>query len=384
MKSESDTTMKLSTGLSLMAITFVYGCKKHYAPPVTTANYNYLVVEGAINSGTDSTFIKLSRTVNISDKTASEPDSEAMVTVENDQQASYQLQETAKGTYALPPMTLDIARKYRVRIKTADGKEYLSDFVGVYNSPPIDTVGYNVRADGVHIYVNTHDDNNKIHYYRWDYDETWTFNSHYESYLKYVNGQFLYRTADEEIYHCWGNDHSTSINLETTDKLSQSVINNKELAFLPSNSEKLSFRYSILVREYGLPLGAYQYFTNLQKNTEQIGTIFDAEPSSLKGNITCVTNPAIPVIGFITAGTVASKRIFIDNRDLPPALPFTYYDQIDCKDDTVSVNSEADIQRFYGGAHPLFIPTTDPNHAAASECVDCTLRGTNKQPAFWK
>lgn len=370
--------------ISISTTMSVLSCKKAYKPSVVATNVNYLVVEGAINSGTDSTFIKLSRTVNISDKTTSKPDSEAMVTVENDQQASYQLQETVKGTYALAPMTLDITRKYRVRIKTVDGKEYLSDFVGVYNSPPIDTVGYNIRADGVHIYVNTHDNNNKIQYYRWDYDETWTFNSQYESYLRYVNGQFIYRTADQQIYHCWGNDHSTALNLATTDKLSQSVIDNKELAFLPSNSEKLGFRYSIIVREYGLPLDAYEYFTSLQKNTEQIGTIFDAEPSSLKGNISCVTNPAIPVIGFITAGTVSSKRIFIDNRDLPPALPFTYYDQMGCKDDTVSVHSEADIERFYGGVNPQFIPTTDPNHAAASECVDCTLRGTNKQPAFWK
>jgi len=370
--------------MSVSVIMATSGCKKAYKPSVVASNLNYLVVEGDINSGTDSTFIKVSRTVNISDKIASKPDSEAMVTVENDQQTSYQLQETVKGTYALPPTTLDTARKYRVRIKTADGREYLSDFVGVYNSPPIDTVGYNVRGDGVHIYVSTHDNSNKIRYYGWDYDETWTFNSHYESYYKYVEGEFLYRTADEEIYHCWGNDHSTTLNLETTNKLSQSVINNKELAFLPSNSEKLSFRYSIIVREYGLPFAAYRYFTNLKKNTEQIGTIFDAEPSSLKGNITCVTNPAIPVIGFITAGTVVSKRIFIDNRDLPPTLPFTYYDQIDCKDDTVSAHSVADKELFYGGLHPQFIPTTDPNHGAASECVDCTLRGTNKQPSFWK
>ncbi|MFI5160879.1 MAG: DUF4249 domain-containing protein [Sphingobacteriales bacterium] len=370
--------------MSVSVIMVAESCKKTYKPSVVASNANYLVVEGAINSGADSTFIKLSRTVNLSDKITSKPDSEALVTVENDQQTSFQLQETLKGTYALPPMTLDTAHKYRVRIKTADGKEYLSDFVRVYNSPPIDTLRYQVKGDGLHIYVSTHDNTNKIHYYKWDYDETWAFNSHFESFLRYVNGQFIYRTADQQIYHCWGNDHSTVSNLETTNKLSQSVINDKELVILPLNSEKLSIRYSILVKEYGLPLAAYEYFTNLKKNTEQIGTIFDAEPSELKGNITCVTNPAIPVIGFITAGTVTSKRIFIDNRDLPPVLPYTYYDMIDCKDDVVKVSSEADIERFYGGVHPEFIPLGDAAQAGASECVDCTLRGTNKQPAFWR
>ena len=41
-------------------------CRKPYSPPITTANVNYLVVEGVINSGADSTIIKLSRTTPLS------------------------------------------------------------------------------------------------------------------------------------------------------------------------------------------------------------------------------------------------------------------------------------------------------------------------------
>ena len=42
------------------------GCRKPYLPPVIATNSNYLVVEGVIDPGRDSTTIRLSRTVALS------------------------------------------------------------------------------------------------------------------------------------------------------------------------------------------------------------------------------------------------------------------------------------------------------------------------------
>ncbi len=42
------------------------GCKKTFVPPDALNNTNkYLVIDGVINAGSDSTFIKLSRTKNL-------------------------------------------------------------------------------------------------------------------------------------------------------------------------------------------------------------------------------------------------------------------------------------------------------------------------------
>src|SRR5579872_4921258 len=83
------------------------GCKKNYAPPAITANYNYLVVEGVIAAGQDSTIINLSRTVNISGTTTHNPEQNAIVTVESDQNVSYAIPETDSGKYAAAPLNLD-------------------------------------------------------------------------------------------------------------------------------------------------------------------------------------------------------------------------------------------------------------------------------------
>lgn len=86
---------------STIAIT---GCKKPYAPKIVASNANFLVVEGVINTGQDSTFIKLSRTVNVSAKITAKPELNATVVIENDMNATYPLQEKGNGVYAAPPL----------------------------------------------------------------------------------------------------------------------------------------------------------------------------------------------------------------------------------------------------------------------------------------
>src|SRR5665213_721820 len=160
------------------------GCKKPYNPPVVAASNSYLVVEGVINSGSDSTIIRLSKTVNLSNNTTFSPVLSAIVTVEGDQNTSYPLASGGKGNYVSRGLNLDNAHKYRLRIKTSDNKEYLSDFVSVVNPPPIDSIGYTIQNNGLTVYANTHDPQNNTRYYRWDYQETWQIHSNYYSYFK--------------------------------------------------------------------------------------------------------------------------------------------------------------------------------------------------------
>src|ERR1700753_1645060 len=127
--------------ISFLAIT-IASCKKPYNATIVASNTNYLVVEGVINSGQDSTIINVSRTVNISDSTKAKPELGAQVLVENDQNVMYSIPEIGKGKYASPPLNLDNTHKYHLYIKTSDGKEYASDAEEAKSTPPIDSVGF--------------------------------------------------------------------------------------------------------------------------------------------------------------------------------------------------------------------------------------------------
>src|SRR5271165_2307623 len=72
-------------------------CRKPYNPAAISSPGSYMVVEGVINSGSDSTIIKLSKTVNLNSKTTVNPVLGASVTVESDQNTNFPLLD-ADGT----------------------------------------------------------------------------------------------------------------------------------------------------------------------------------------------------------------------------------------------------------------------------------------------
>lgn len=384
-------------------------CRKPYNPPAIASPNSYLVVEGVINSGTDSTVIKLSKTVKLSSGTTANPVLQAMVFVQSDQNVIFPLTETTNGNYVSAGLNLDNTRKYRLSIKTADNSQYLSDYVTVLDSPPIDSVSYDTKGyltvPGLNIYVNTHDASNKAIYYRWEYQETWVFHSNFPSYFKSNGDTVLVRDlVNDNITNCWGNDTSSTIVLGSSAKLSKNVISNQPIISIPSTSEKVEDEYSIRVKQYALTADAYTFYVNLKKNTEQLGSIFDALPSEINGNIHSATNPTEPVIGYVSIGSTSSQRIFIFKKQLPdwvtipfhtdcelayPGVPCCYYVYPPGPPNQV----DAYINYKKGGYLYPLIPINAiglPGHppigytAASRECVDCTLRGTNKKPAFWQ
>ena len=89
------------------------------------------------------------------------------------------------------------------------------------------------------------------------------------------------------------------------------------LLFIEPASEKLSVLYSINVKQYALSHEAYLFFEKVKKNTEQVGSVFDPQPSELQGNIHCITIPDEMVVGYVDILEEKTQRIFISNAMLP-------------------------------------------------------------------
>ena len=359
------------------AILLLNGCKDPFTPTIKEVSNNILVVEGLINSGADSTIIKLSRTKLVSDKKTLNPEIGATVTVESESNEVIPLVEKFKGSYVFLGLNLNKAKKYRLRIKTAKNETYLSDFVEVKVSPAIDQVSWKAANDRVNISVNTHDDTNNSKYYRWEYAETWIFYSAFESLYKWDGSAVVKRILPEEgIFKCWGDTTSSTVILGSTAKLANDVVFESPITYVPFG-EKLRERYSINVKQYVLTKEAYEFWEQLRKNTESLGSIFDAQPSELTGNIHNIANQSEPVLGFISVGTTTQKRIYIDRPEISSG--FLIPQPAECL--TPSEVKAIDFKQTYQAG--FNIPVSDST-AGSRYCVDCTIRGKSKKPAFWQ
>lgn len=387
--------MKALRTLSILTFILAFvACKEPYSPAVKSLPNHLLVVEGMINTGTDSTFIKLSRTTILEQKTELLVETGAIINIESDANDNYSLKELGQGSYTVGPSNLSQTKKYRLRIKTKDGKIYLSDFVDAKVSPPIDSITWEAKQDGLQLYSNTHDEQNKSRYYRWEYTDNWEFNASVLS-TSVTNGKEVVDRdlMTDNIFTCWATSKSSTIMIGTSARLAKDQLNKGLLNFIPADAEKISIKYSILVKQQVLTKEGFDFWERLQKNTENLGSIFDAQPSQIAGNIHNVSDPDEPVIGFISAGTVQQKRIFIAKDKLPKnwssMYPYLCYEP----DTLYIVNPRTGARdedkyfqtRLFVPILPVFIDGELKGHTRSTkECADCTIRGSNKKPIFWQ
>ena len=363
-------------------------CKEAYTPPAVKNNPGFLVVDGFLTSVPDSTYITLTRTRNMADTSTAPPETNAVVTVEGEFSGTMPLPEIRAGIYGnlLP---LDIFQKYRLTIRTSGGAAYSSDFIPFKITPPIDSLSWKEDSNQVSIMVSTHDPGNNSRYYRWAYEETWLYHTFFTSNFNYENDNVVTRSRDSLIYFCYTTKYSPDIQLGTSANLSQDQISNIDVHNVSKASEKIYEKYSILVKQYALTREQFDYWTNLKKNSENLGTLFDAQPSQLSGNIHCTSNPSETVLGDLYASTVTRKRMFINRNQVALYFVNPYFLPCQINGDVTLVIDGSDKQKAYDylekpGHLYTFLYDNYGYHIAENLCADCREHGgTIMKPDFW-
>jgi hypothetical protein len=363
----------------LIIFAAAFGCTQTYTPPAIANPATSLVVEGFIDSGPDSTYFDLTHTFPL-DSTAIPtpiPELGAAVTIQGTDNSSYPLGQVGNGLYGAQLPTLQPNTLFRIDVKTTSGKEYASDYVPLVSNPPIDSVNWVLNQSGLNIYANTHSTTSANPYFLFEYQETWKFYSAYFATLQYVNGSFQ-NYSPNTIDSCWRSDNSTRIILASSTQLVQNEIYEVPLVFIPVGTQQLSVKYSILVKQYALTKDAFSWWSIMQNNTENIGSIFGVLPTTNAGNIHCLTDTTEQVVGYVSAGNSQSQRIFITNAEVNP---WVYIPP--CTDVFASPDSALFLYSI-GYLPVLFDFATGKYEMAPGDCVNCTFSGTNNRPPFWQ
>lgn len=369
---------------TICLISGIQSCISDYSHPGIKELSNILIVESTITDGT--THVKLTRSVGLlSDiKTSKTVDNAAIHVETADGSFKQQCQSTGNGNYTIETGSLNMAAEYRLVI-SADGKEYASSFLKPITTPEIDSITWVKRGPGEPIYmcVSTHGPEDATPYYRWSYKENWEVKAEFFANAAWIFAPSGTKTliwydlySANNIYYCWGNDNSKTILLESSEKMSSNIIIQKKLVEIPATDDRLSILYHIDVQQTALRKEAYNYLLNIQKNIEQTGGIFSSMPSETSGNISCISDPNTPVIGYVEVATTTEKALYIpESVGIYEPVVTSCANMI--TEDFDSFPSYALLQYpTAAGMSTLYIP---------SACVNCTFKNkaTKNKPAWW-
>jgi hypothetical protein len=287
-------------------------------------------------------------------------------------------QSLGNGRYAIRTGILSSNAQYRLQI-LSDGEEYRSDFLTPLLTPGFE-LGWKKESFMIHIDVSTRGDSDVPGYYVWSYRENWeiTAEMHVDSFL----WQGVMYTSPDDNFYCWRKDSSRALILHTSENLTANIVKGKTLTTMTCGDQRLTVLYYIAVQQNLLRKESWLYFSNLQKNAEQTATIFTPIPSEIKGNITCITHPEKPVIGFVEVSTTVRQGMFVSREE---AYDETLATPWDCYPPPLSPGSIPSpwvyAEAYFPPRPPIEWPVTGKINM---QCLDCTQKqGSKEKPAFW-
>ncbi|MBB4036185.1 hypothetical protein GGR21_002086 [Dysgonomonas hofstadii] len=356
-------------------------CVEEFSPKGIDEASNLLIVDGIISEG--ETTIKLTRSVGLNDNTSNvKLVMNAQMRIECTDGTTFPFALNSNyGDYTAFIDELKAGQKYRLIINL-DGLEYQSDYMEPMETTEIDEIYVQKDdAEDVSVRVSTHGSEENSKYYRWTYNEIWEIQSRIKALGGIVADTLaMYDQVNGPInpgLYCWVYNESKGYSVATSESLSENRIIGKKIMETNENDERFSMLYYIEVKQNSLRKAAYDYIVNLEKNIEEMGSIFGPMPSEMKGNITCVTNPDNPVIGYVDVSTTTSKTFFY-------SYPNDVYIEGYIDGSLVCKIEEGYPDGSYGIVSFLPDPPPIQYTIAPLKCMDCRHNGgTKAKPPFW-
>lgn len=362
-------------------------CIYPYDPGLEGTGDDIVVVEGNIVIGGTST-ARLSRVIPFTGGLEN-----ALVTgsvvIEDDAGEYYRSLSTRVGsTFEIPTQNAPASRKYRMRA-TVGGMDYVSDWLEALDPPEIEDVSFTADEVNVYVCVSMKGGGDATGYVGLTYDETWEFHSEFTSEyeldtLRWVVSE---RTEAYPNYWCWRSSSTNTISLVDFSEMEGGRVSAYPfLSFLRVNNRNHR-RYSILVKARTLPKEAYRYLKNLDEISTGDRSLFTPNPGEVPSNLRCESDPSRKVLGYVTAGRLTSKRVFLDDRYRLIQEPSTEGFQIP--------ESRREFPDYYHqmGYYPI-AEITDYDDEGREitgigwgplRCIDCIADGgTKEKPDFWE
>ncbi len=395
---------KIKISVFLLLSLAITSCTEQYAFK-TTDFESALVVEGTITNELKNQTIKVSQVYQL-EETGPRFEKGANVFITDDKGNEYQFKENDSLYVSLTPFKAMPRTKYKLNIKTREGKNYTSDEQLLTTETKIDNMTATVETvdgqRGVQINVNSYDPANTSKYYRYEYTETYKIIApmwyYQEANINVIPGTpttperevIVVTNRVKEVKTCYSSKTSDAILLNNTSTSSEDRVH-YPVRFISDQNYIISHRYTIMVKQYVQNLAAYTFYKTLRELSTSESILSPKQPGFFYGNMKSVENPNEKVIGFFEVSAVSSDRIYFNYKDLFPNdnLPPYYIEDCDLKE---YIDCPGDLpctgqilrSSLRSKGRTLFSWDHESKYfLVKAPCGDCTTFSSNLVPTFW-
>ncbi|MEP6645867.1 MAG: DUF4249 domain-containing protein [Saprospiraceae bacterium] len=372
-----------------MLVMLLSACIKSYEPDIQANDEKKYVVSGQVTAGDSIQKVNVSITSPIGAPHFI-PVTGCHVKLMDDHGHQFGMSGIGKGDYTtvIDQENLKPGYAFMIEILTPDGETLISDFDTIYSAPPVDSV-YFERKDieeniaghfmiGIQFYIDLKGRPQDSRYYKWEETETWEYHTAYPIEWYYDGIVHHVIPPDYSWNVCWISSKVPDIYTLSTANLEVNNFYKFPIHYVSNRTSRLSYGYSLLVKQYALSGAGYNYWDELRLNSDPDGGLFEKQPLAVRGNMHNTIHPENDVLGFFGAASVTQKRIFVKPIH---DLPLDYYNQCNPYELIRGLGElrPADYPAYLLGNHEGYT-----NMVLNDECVNCLLQGgTTTKPSFW-
>ena len=371
------------------------GCIERYYPQEEQLNIGSLVVSAHLNNTPGKQTVKLSRSISI-ERAVFDPVFGCYVEVERSDGEVRVFEETDPGFYQgdLDEAFLQAGGKYHLEFVSPEGQRYESGYETLFPVPEIEKLYYELESlptsdprktdQGIRFFVDFPIKKDSGRYLRWEMEETFEIhNPDYETVMYGVDRRWYDIYYSMKWLTCWLTRNIYEIHTLDLGNSSGGTYEKQALNYVSGSTWKLLHRYSLLVRQYSHSKEAFWYWSELAKNVQSKGGLFDSQPAITPSNICNVQDEEELVIGYFSISGVSEKRIFVG---FVPGLDL-YRDPSYCAPMTMPLflwSYPEDKLPFYAAS--ATINGLNTMGEVRARCVDCRLykNSTSEKPEFWE